>query len=221
MIYELALEGEKVKKQQIVALHLIIVFCCIVTGALILLLHYASGFIADSYLYLLDSLPAKWIAYLILFLGVLLLYLLIFRNRWLLKKTVNRPIRIAECAVLLVFFLFSLQQKWFLPATLYALTAATVFFALYWETVSDPTLYVRISESGVRLPANTGKRSLHWKEIEQVIFRFGILTINCYDNRLFQWPVQSANFQKEDFRQFCDSCIAQFKDHRDRDSRHA
>lgn len=218
MIYELALVGEKVKKQQIVALHLIIVFCCIVTGTLIFTLHYAAGYIAEAYQHMLYKLPAKWVGGLILIAGLTLLYFLIFKTNQLIQKNTNRVIRIVELVLMLFFAGYSLWSAWYLPAILYAIIAATVFFALYWETVSDPTLYVNISESGIKLPVANGKRHLPWRDIEQVIFRFGILTINCYDNRLYQWNVQSINFQKDDFRQFCDTFIAMHKGQKQSDS---
>lgn len=211
MIYELALAEEKVKKQQIVALHLIVVFCCIITGVALALLHYAVALLPENYQHLLYAIPARPYGYGIIGTGLLLLCLLLFRTGWLLQPQVNRIVRIVELLLVLVFVVFTARQQWLVPTLLYGLIAMTVFFALYWETVSDPTQYIRVTAAGIRLPVTSRSRLIAWSETEQVIFRFGILTINCYDNRLFQWQIKSINFQKEDFRQFCEASIAAHK----------
>ena len=47
------------------------------------------------------------------------------------------------------------------------------------------------------------KRFLEWQEVENILFRFSIITIDCYDNRLFQWNIKAIDFDLEDFKKFC------------------
>jgi len=146
--------------------------------------------------------------------GFALLALLIFKNKWLTEKKTNRIVRAVELAILLCFAGFAAMNKLAVPAIIYGLVAAAILFAVYWESVSDNTLYIEVDKRGIRLPITSRKRFLEWWEVDNVLLRFGVLTIDCHDNRLFQWNIQTISFDKESFQRFCSEHIAESKEKR-------
>lgn len=215
MAFELPLTEEKVKRQQVIALHLIVTFILIATGAFLLLIQYLlnslSGSERDAFARI--TLPVAW-GSVVLLAGGLLLGALLFRSKWLMEKKTNSVLRIVELAVMLIFASFAAIQGLAVPAAIYGIVAAAILFAIYWESVADNTLYIRIDERGIKLPLTSRKRFLEWWEVENVLFRFGVLTIDCHDNRLFQWNIKSISFDKESFQRFCNEHIADSREQR-------
>jgi hypothetical protein len=215
MVFELPLAEEKVKRQQVITLHLIVTFILLATGALLLLIQYLlnslSGDQREAFNRL--TLPTAW-GSVVLLAGVALLGLLLFKNKWLTDRKPNRILRIVELGVLLCFASFAAMQQLIVPAVIYGIVAAAILFAIYWESVSDNTLYIHLDERGIRLPLTSRKRFLEWWEVENVILRFGVLTIDCHDNRLFQWNIKTISFDKEEFQRFCNEHIAESKEKR-------
>ncbi len=212
MNFALPLVEEKVKKQHIITLHLIVTFILIATGAFLLMLHY-----------LLKALPADKKATLttlsvgpgwgigVILAGIALLIIVISKSKWLLKKNNNRTVRAFELLLLLCFASLAAMHSIFVPAAIYGVAAAATLFAIYWESVSENSLFIHIDNEGVRLPVTSRKRFLNWGEVEQVLLRFGILTIDCSDNRLYQWNIKAEALNQEGFQQFCNEQIAQNK----------
>lgn len=215
MHFELPLSEEKVKRQQVIALHLIVIFTFIASGAFLLLVQYMLSKLSDSQPHpvLLANVPDVAGGFLVV-AGIVFFGILLFRHKWLMEKKVNRIARAVELLLLLCLASFAIMNNLWFPAAIYGLVAGAVFFAIYWESISDSTLYIEINERGIRLPVNSRKRFLQWWEVENVLFRFGVLTIDCYDNRLFQWNIKSINFDKENFQRFCLEHIAANKEKR-------
>jgi len=215
MVFELPLSEEKGKRRQVITLHLIVVFALVATGAFLLLLQYMLGSLnGDRRAALTDITLPGGTGVFILLLGVSLLAVLIFRNRWFTARKVNRIFRIIELAVLLIFASFAALHHLVLPAAIYGIIAAAILFAIYWESVSDNTLYITVDERGIRLPVTSRKRFLQWWEVENVLLRFGVLTIDCHDNRLFQWNIQTISFSKDQFQRFCTEHITAGRENR-------
>jgi len=215
MVFELPLTEEKVKRQQVIALHLIVSFTLVTTGVFLILIQYLvnslSGDERAAFSFLM--LPAG-VGLLVLLAGIALTVLVISKSVWLTGKKANKYMRIAELVVLLAFAAFALSKGFKIPAVIYGLVSAAILFAFYWESVSDNTLYITIDERGIKLPVTSRKRFLEWWEVEQVLLRFGVLTIDCCDNRLFQWNIHSTGFDKENFQRFCMERIAESKEKR-------
>jgi|GEM_PF-370163 len=215
MAFELPLAEEKVKRQQVIALHLIVTFILIATGAFLLLIQYLLNSLSGNEREAFDrlTLPVAW-GTVVLIGGFLLLAALLFRAKWLMEKKTNSVLRIVELAVMLIFASFAAMHHLMIPAAIYGLVAAAILFAIYWESVSDNTLYIVIDERGIKLPLTSRKRFLEWWEVENVLLRFGVLTIDCHDNRLFQWNIKAINFDKENFQRFCTEHIGESKEKR-------
>ena len=198
MHFDLPLAEEKVKQRQVITLHLIVSFALMTTGLFLLLLKsFFSTLPAEKVASLMSFTISKGWGIVILLAGMGLMAVILAKSRWLTDKKVNRTVRAVELMVILSLSAFAVMNELYTPALLYGLIAAAILFAIYWESVSDNTLYIHINDKGIKLPLTSRKKFVEWWEIEQVLLRFGILTIDCHDNRLFQWNIGSVNFDKE------------------------
>jgi hypothetical protein len=109
-------------------------------------------------------------------------------------------------AIAAIVAIYSATQHWKFPTGMFGVLSAGLLFALYWERKAGGTLYVHIDDTGLRLPV-VRQRSLTWVEVDQVVFRFGTLTINTADNHLFQWNIAIPDFDNEIFEAFCSAKI--------------
>ena len=200
MVYDLPLVEEKVKPHQVTTLHLICALAFIGTGAIIVVYNY--------------TIPV-WGGALLL-AGILLLALTIFKNKWLTGKKINPLARIAELLISIVIAIYSVTQQWKFPIGMFSALSAGLLFALYWERKKGGVLYVHIDDNGLTLPV-VRKRSLSWADVDQVVYRFGTLTINCADNHLFQWNIADPEFDNEIFEAFCAAKIEENRSKRRND----
>jgi hypothetical protein len=200
MTFELPLTETRVKPHQVTALHLLAALTMAGVGAIL------SSFYP----------PAKNWAPALLVAGILLLLVTLFRNRWIQKPKNNRIFRILELMILLCLACYFVMIPMKVPAAMCSLMAATLLFALYWEQQDGAALSVRIDETGVKLPVASRRRQLSWTEVEQVLFRFGTLTVNCYNNSMYQWTIGKTDFDKEAFAAFCEKQVAAGNEKRDK-----
>ncbi len=187
MEYTLQLIDEKVKRHQVTALHLTSALAFIGAGAII-------------YVYNFQIKP--W-GLAILFAGLALLGVTIVKNKWVTAPASNLVFRIAELILSLALCGYSAMQHWNLPIGIFGVLAAGIAFAMFWERSSDGKQFIYVSEEGIRLPVDSRKRFLEWVEVNDVIVKFGTLSIDCADNRLFQWNVHPVTFNQPDFDAFC------------------
>lgn len=198
MNFDLQLKEERVKPHQVTALHLIAALVFIGAGALLSLFQPLSR---------LWSVP-------LLVGGIALLLTIIMRNRWVTQAKVSRGFRIAELLVLAALTAYALINRWTPPAVMFGVAAAAIVFALYWEG-NNAALLIHVDESGIHLPAGTTKRQIPWSDIEQVLLKFGTLTVNCADNRLYQWTVNAPGFEEHVFTAYCLRQVEQGRTQRD------
>lgn len=187
MNFELQLTEKKVKPHQVTTLHLLAGFSLMGAGALL-------------YLFKKD-IAAAGLATCIA--GLAIFIIAVFRNKWLLRKTTNRIFRVIELVLLLSLTAYTGLHKWTPPAIMFGILSATVLFALFWENEKGTGLSILVDEAGIKLPVTSRKRNIDWHEVESALLRFGTLTINTADNRLYQWPVAEANFDTDAFNSFC------------------
>jgi hypothetical protein len=137
-----------------------------------------------------------------------MLFIIYFRNRWLQKPSVNKAFRILELCLTLLMLAGALAFKWWVPAAISGVLTAAVIFALYWENNSKRTLSIRVDDEGIKLPVTSRKRGISWSDVNNVLLRYGILTVDCADNSLYQWNVGKVSIDKDNFEAFCQAHIA-------------
>lgn len=192
MRYELPIVEQRVKPHQVTALHMMAALAFVGAGAILSLL-YAPAKIWGTGL---------WI------IGVLLMIVAMGRNKWLIKPANNRIVRIVELLILLALAIFTAIQKWPPPAIMFGVLSIAVGFSLWWESQPEGGVHVVLDDNGIKLPVTSRRRFINWQDAEQVIVRFGILTIDCDDNRLYQYNIANTQIDKEAFEEYCRVQIA-------------
>jgi hypothetical protein len=187
MMFELMLPQVRAKHHQVTALHLMAALAMIGSGAVLRQLYP----------------PAAMWSLVLGGTGIVLLFFTMFRNKWLTDGKANRTIRILELLLMAGLSLFFIYKQWTPPAVMFGVLAAAMLFALFWEQKANNVQTIRIDEQGIKLPMTSRKRSISWPEVQKVILRFGILTIDCEDNRLYQWDIAATDIDKELFETFC------------------
>ncbi|MCF8449611.1 MAG: hypothetical protein K9G49_07035 [Taibaiella sp.] len=201
MEFDLPVTGEKVKPQQVTALHLFCALAFVGTGAIIVVYNY--------------EIP-RW-GGAILVAGITLFVITIFRNKWIVGKKANRMVRIAELLIAGSIAALSFAEQWKFPMGIFSVLTAAILFSLYWERDAGQQLYVHIDEKGVHMPVTSRKRFIAWSEIDQVLLRYGVLSVDCLDNKLYQVDVAGTTADSELFDNFCKNMVAANMDKRRND----
>jgi hypothetical protein len=191
MNYKFTLAESRTKVHQVTALHLLAALAFLGAGAII----YVYNFQITYY----------GLALIVLALG--LMGITIGRNKWINKLEVNVYFRILELVLAVVLAIYSFQQGWKPPMGIFGVLTLALGFALVWERPSFNAIEIMITDDAIKLPSNQGRRYIEWEEVEQIIFKYGILSVNCKDNRLFQWNVKDAPMDPKAFERDCNSKI--------------
>lgn len=195
MVYDLPVKEEKIKPHQVTTLHLISALAFMCAGAII-------------YRYNFEI--THW-GLVLLLAGLALTTVTIVRNKWLVRsRQVNFLFRCVELAVAAAVLVLAVANQWKFPIIIFGVLSAAIVFALYWERTADTTLHIHIDESGIRLPSTARKRFIPWTDVEQAVLRFGILSVDCVDNRLVQYDITG----KSSDTSFDEWCAAQVEENR-------
>jgi hypothetical protein len=210
MRFELPVAETKLKRSHVIGLHLTVSFMLLVTGGLLMLYNSMVG--EEGKARLNDAsqvidLPG-WTGIAILLSGVGLFLFTTTRHKWLIERKRNLMLCVAELGILIVFAGFSLIKQQYIPGALYTLGCLAVITGIFQSLQSGNVLTVTLDEQGIALPSAARKKFLDWSEVERVLLKFGILTIDCRDNRLFQWDTLQSNVNQDEFQSFCLEQIA-------------
>lgn len=219
MEFELPLTEERVKPHQVTALHMFVALVLIVTASVVMVSYYAV-----SHLPISKAIQYKNILYYgqafgigLFVISIALMLAVTLRNKWLIKNPVNNIlVRVLEFLMLGGLAVVAVINGYHTPAIIYALLALTIAFAIYWERMNNIPLTIHIDKTGIHPPVTSRRRLLNWKEVAHVVFRFGTLTVNCYDNRMYQWSVGNVDFEKELFDVYCIRQVELAKDKKDK-----
>ncbi len=204
MNFILPLTEERVKREHKITLHLFVVFVLMATSAFLLLLQYLLKGISILHNYQLKQLQVpNGFGLLVLLGSFFLLGMTLFKSAWLLQPTINKGVRMIEGFVLLALSIASYSTKLEMPAVIYGCLTLVIILALFWENSKNNQLTIEVDEHGIKFPATARKKGLAWWEVEQVLLRFGIITINCQDNRLYQWQLGKIDIDATIFEAFC------------------
>lgn len=147
--------------------------------------------------------------------SIALLLLTFFQKTWLRQKQNNLIFRIVELVLLAGSSVLFFTSGSRMPALLFALMSAVVVFAILRERRAGIAGNVVIEESGITISSDARTRRLPWQEIDAVLLRFGILTIECAGNRLIQRNIQHHHTPPEAaLSSFCNEKIAAGKANR-------
>jgi hypothetical protein len=201
MVYDLTVDDVKVKPHQVTTLHMICALAFLVGGTI-------------AAVYNFDYL--RWCGIGILACGIGLTGVVIAKNKWVISSTVNPAFRLMEMLVCATIAAYALYRGWKFPIVIFTSLTAFVTFAFFWERSARP-LSIHLGDEGITLPATARRRFRPWTDIEEVILRFGILTINYVDNSLMQWPVPATGVDADSFEAWCAARVEAFRDKRQKE----
>ena len=213
MAFQVPLTEQKVKPHQVTALHLVAGFALLALAAIGLLVNNTvmtlpgAGTIEQQKVTIekFDTLDIG--LSITMGLSIVILFAALFRNKWLRKPSINKVFRIGELLILAAAAVYLLTLNLTVPAVVFCILAATMIFSLTWETGKDTRLYVQVRDQGISLPVTSRRRSVAWLEVEKVLLRHGTITINCVDNRMYQWVTAANDINVEEFEAYCDALI--------------
>lgn len=213
MAFQVPLTEQKVKPHQVTALHLVAGFALLALAAIGLLVNNTvmtlpgAGTIEEQKVTIekFDTLDIG--LSITMALSIIILFAALFRNKWLRKPSVNKVFRIGELLILAAAAIYLLTLNLTVPAVVFGILAATMIFSLTWETGKDTRLYVQVRDQGISLPVTSRRRSVAWLEVEKVLLRHGTITINCVDNRMYQWVTAANDINVDEFEAYCDALI--------------
>jgi hypothetical protein len=108
------------------------------------------------------------------------------------------------------FTWFSITRHITIPAFSYGILTLAVIFSIIMEN-TKAAMHIHVDDEGIKLPASVRLRFVAWPQIEKVLLRYGVLTIDCADNKLLQLDVAQPTFSAESFEQYCDEKVEEGK----------
>ena len=196
-MYQIILEGKQLRKNQVTGMHLMAAFLLIVMGFLTWLV--PNDVKQEEFAFL------NWVGLGYSFFGLAILVICIFFNKKIIQSKANLALRLLEVLSLAPILIYSLVQEWYLPAGYSAAALLGIVLAFYWEKSGKQSRKAIFDESGVQIPRLGRDSELDWDEVSRVLLKHNILTIDCYNNKLFQFSVEanSQTVDKEIFNRFC------------------
>jgi len=137
--------------------------------------------------------------------GVALLVICIFFNKKVIQSPANFALRLIEILLFIPILIYSLSQKWYLPAAYSGAGLLGIILAYYWEKNGKKARQALFNDKGVFIAGLGRKSEMAWQDIEKVMLRHRVLTIDCKDNKLFQINVESRQeeLSREAFEAYC------------------
>lgn len=209
MQFEIPLAEQKVKPHQVTALHLLAAFALLAASAIALLLNNNMIVIPGKEAPVNTAFDTTdMVSSILMSFSLVVILAALFRNRWLRSDKVNRLFRIAELLGCAVVGIYLTAIMFYILAAMFGILAATIGFSIIWESDKrSRSLSIIINDSIIRLPATSRKRTIHWGETERVMLRHGTITINCLNNRMYQWITAPNDIDNSVFEAYCNAQI--------------
>ena len=138
----------------------------------------------------------------------------VFYRNWLMQGKRNIMLRVAEILIIstaCLLFALAGQMK---PAGIFGIVAVMITIATFWEAGTPRVQQVTISERGISLPKKGMTQIIGWKEIESILLRHSILTIELTGNRLLQRSVITNETDTQGIEAFSKELIQQHEKER-------
>jgi hypothetical protein len=188
-------------------LHLMLAFVLFGLGAGCLVLYW---FTAVSPKFTAAYTPFAVFGTCSLLAGIAIAAVAVFNKKWLMNGRRSAALRVIEVGLIgsaaLVFLLAG--QK--IPAAIFGIVASLITIAAFWEAQKPAARTIVINESGISMQHGGGKL-YRWSEIESVILRHSILSVELIGNRLMQRAVVDSDIDGGALETYCAGLIRQFE----------
>ena len=117
----------------------------------------------------------------------------IFYKNWLMQGRRSLGLRIVELLLMSGASLTFASGGERRPAMLFGIITLAILGAAVWERRKPAQPEARIDEHGITLPKGGFTQTIRWSEIEGVLLRHSILSIELTGNRLVQRSIQEES----------------------------
>lgn len=177
-MFEVKIFHKILKNNQVTAMHIMVAIIFIILGTITSSIPQSVVNKYDIYI--------KIYGFILLALGIAISILTIFFNKKIIQSKFNSIIRYVEVFVLLSIIIYTLFYQWYLPFA-YAFTSLLgVVFAILWEKHGKKDHTILVKEDGVHIPRFMRHQTIPWKNIQRLILRHGLITIDTRSNKLVQ-----------------------------------
>lgn len=206
--FSLIIKHNQVKRNQVTALHIMI-------GILLFMMGYVMWLMPNFFQ--IEQYAILMIGGMVYGLfGLILIIISIFFNRKIIQNPFyNQVLRILEILVLLSILIYSAYERWYLPVAYCTAALGLIVFAYFWERRAQKEQRIQLTSSGILIPLFFKKIKLHWQDISNIVLRHSILTIDCHDNKLYQFNVQGLKPENESPESFISTCKQWMEDSKD------
>jgi hypothetical protein len=138
----------------------------------------------------------------------------VFNKRWLMQGKRSVMLRIAEVALLAAgcgVFAYSNQTK---PAIIFGVVALIIAVTAIWESRKPGNQKIVISDIGILLPRKGLMQTLKWREVEGVLLRHGIITIELTGNKRIQHEVMPDGINAESLESYSKQLVNRYASER-------
>jgi hypothetical protein len=203
--FNIPVEGARVKKHQVIAMHLIAAFLLIVMGIVTFITPIAIGIAQtdNSHVAKASLSWINWSGLIIALFGLVLIIANVFFNKKVIQAKTNLVMRIIEIIIFIAILVYSILNKWYLPAAYSGAALLGIIIAYYLEKAGSQTQYLHLDKNGIKIPGTGRTLTLAWHQVRKVIVKHNLITIDCTNNKLFQLTFDKTALQnKEQFEEF-------------------
>ena len=188
--FKIAVHQNRIKNNQVTALHIMV-------GILLLLLGLVTYLVPNQMKTEKFQFLNK-IGILYALLGVGIMCITVFFNKRVIQTSKNEILRIVEMIALGTIHIYSLIQEWYLPAAYTFAAFIAIIFAYLWETKAKKDLIIELNDKGVWIPKLFFKKQIFWQDVKHILFNHKVLSIDCKDNKLYQYKLIGIKDQLQD-----------------------
>jgi len=195
MNYQIPIKTEGPKRNHVLAFHIFSGLLFIAIGAVAFLSPLVLG-VAQANQGDLNIIynMINWIGLAYVILGFVIILLTIMRSKKILRTKENMLLRIIEISGLAIIVLYSILQQWWLPAAYSGAGLAGLILGLYFEYGNKAKKYLIIDDNGILIQKSGMSKKILWQDINNIIYKNKIFTIDCRDNKLFQLNIPDTDY---------------------------
>jgi hypothetical protein len=139
--------------------------------------------------------------------GAALIGLTMGKNKWLTGTRNSLAFRIIELCITGYILTEALIHHEKFPTIIFGLLAAALLLGIYLENFANNVLTLHIDDSGIHLPTPGRQRLINWHEVEHVILKDNVLSVNCVNNNFYQWNIRPTDADPHKFDGYCAQMI--------------
>ncbi len=133
--------------------------------------------------------PARAVAGISTGAGALIFALAVWERRRAQRGKALRALPFLEIGLLIFIAVLLVNNGYYVPAALLGVAALGTSAMVASPRRSTALAEVMLDSTGIHRGGLVRRGHIRWREVSRVILRPGVLTVDCYDNRLYQWAV--------------------------------